>query len=154
MIRLIWSRYTFSEKSLKHFRSSKNLLPSWKLKETQRKCLRVTKKVNLTLKHVKNVCKQKGFNGELITSFNPHQNGIAERCFSTLFACTRAMLYDENLYNNQWGEAISTTVYLKNRSLTKLLKEIISYKFDTCDKANVNNLHRFDCVSYHHNKDP
>ena len=63
------------------------------------------------------------------------------------------MLYDASLPNNQWGEAISTAVYLKNRSPTKSLKRITPYESDTDNKTDLNNLHRFGCVAYHHNKD-
>ncbi len=90
---------------------------------------------------------------EPTTPYNPHQNGVAERCFCTLFARTRAMLYDAGLHNNQWGETISTSVYLKNRSLTKSLKRITPYESNTSDKHDLSNLRRFGCVAYHHNED-
>lgn len=43
-------------------------------------------------------------------------------------------------------------MYLKNRSLTKLLKKITPYKSNTGNKLNLNNLYRFICVAYYHNK--
>ena len=67
---------------------------------------------------------------------------------------TQVMLYNADLSNNSWGEAISTAVYLKNRSPTKSLKEITPYESDTGGKPDRSNLRRFDCVAYHHNKDP
>lgn len=44
-------------------------------------------------------------------------------------------------------------VYLKNRSSTKLLSKIISYKPDTSGKLDLNNLHKFGYIVYYHNKD-
>ena len=91
---------------------------------------------------------------EPTTLYNLHQNRVAEQCFSTLFIRTQAMLYDEGLPNNQWCKAISTAVYLKNRSSTKSLKRITPYESDTSSKPDLSNLHRLGCVIYHHNKDP
>ena len=64
------------------------------------------------------------------------------------------MLYNVSLPNNQWGKAISTAVYLKNRSPTKSLKGITPYESDTGGKPDLSNLRRFGCVAYHHNEDP
>ena len=64
------------------------------------------------------------------------------------------MLYDAGLPNNQWGEAIPTAVYLKNRSPTKSLQRITLYESDTGGKPDLSNLRRFGCVAYHHNEDP
>lgn len=64
------------------------------------------------------------------------------------------MIYDVGLSNNQWGEAISTAVYLKNRSLTKSLNGITPYESDTGIKPDLRNLPRFGYVVYHYNKDP
>ncbi len=64
------------------------------------------------------------------------------------------MLYDAGLPNNQWAEAISTSVYLKNRSPTKSLKRITLYESDTGNEPDLSNLRRFGCVAYHYNKDP
>lgn len=44
-------------------------------------------------------------------------------------------------------------VYLKNRSLTKLLNRITFYKSDTSSKSDLENLHRFNYIAYQYNKD-
>ncbi len=93
--------------------------------------------------------KIEGIQWEPTTLYNPHQNGVAERCFRTLFERTRVMLYDARLPNNQWGKAISTAVYLKNRSPTKSLKGITPYEADTGRKPDLSNLYRFGCIAYH-----
>lgn len=88
------------------------------------------------------------------TPYIPQQNRIAKQYFCTLFARTRAMLYDAGLTNNQWGEVISIAVYLKNRSPTKSLKEITSYRSDIGNKPDLSNLRKIGCVVYYYNKDP
>lgn len=79
---------------------------------------------------------------------------MAEQCFCILFARTQAILYDVGLPNNQWSEAISTAVYLKNRNSTKSLKEITPYGSNIGGKPDLNNLDRFGYMAYHYNKDP
>lgn len=90
---------------------------------------------------------------EPTTPYNPYQNGVTERCFRTIFARTRAMLYDAGLPNNKWGEALSTAVYLKNGSPTKSLKGITLYESDT-GKPDLSNLRNFGGVAHHHNDEP
>ena len=51
----------------------------------------------------------------------PQQNGVAERKNKTLVECARNMMKGKNISNGFWVEAINTTVYLKNRSPTKIL---------------------------------
>ena len=91
---------------------------------------------------------------EPTTPYNPHQNRVKKRCFRTLFETTRAILYDVGLPNDQWGEAISTADYLKNKSYTKSLKEITKYEADIGHKPDLGNFHRFGCIDHRHDKNP
>ena len=49
----------------------------------------------------------------------PQQNGVAERMNRTLVEIVRSMLSDAKLPKNFWAEALSTAVYLHNRSPTR-----------------------------------
>lgn len=49
----------------------------------------------------------------------PQQNGVAERRNRTLLDMVRSMLSHSNLGAHFWGEALSTTVYILNRVLSK-----------------------------------
>ncbi len=66
-----------------------------------------------------------------------------------LFEQSNAIIYGAELLNNQWGEAISTAIYLKNRSPTKLLPCITYYKLNTGSKPDLCHLHIFGCFCYH-----
>ncbi len=59
-----------------------------------------------------------GTKWEPTAPYNPSQNGVAERCFRTLFERARAILAESKLPPTLWGEAINTVTYLKNRSPT------------------------------------
>ena len=49
----------------------------------------------------------------------PEQNGVAERMNRTLVETVRAMLADSKLPKRFWAEALSTAVYLRNKSPTR-----------------------------------
>jgi transposase InsO family protein len=66
-------------------------------------------------------CKSHGIVQQYMVPHTPQQNGVAERKNRTLVECAWSMLKGKNLTNGFWVEAISTVVYLKNRSPTKSL---------------------------------
>jgi len=91
-----------------------------------------------------------GVKWEPTAPYNPSQNGVAERCFRTLFERTRAILTSAKLPVRLWGEAIMTVTYLKNRSPTTALDQITPYEAWHGKKPDLSNLHTFGCTAYHH----
>ncbi len=81
--------------------------------------------------------KAEGIRHELTIPKTPEQNGIAERLNKSLVEMARSMLLDAKLPKKFWAEAISTAVYLKNRSPSKALK-ITPYQAYCGTKPNVN----------------
>ena len=61
--------------------------------------------------------KKKGVRHDLTIPNTPEQNGVAERMNRTLVEAGRSMLADSRLPHRFWTEALSTAVYLRNRSL-------------------------------------
>ena len=57
----------------------------------------------------------------------PEQNGFAERLNRTLMEATCSMLIDAKLPHKFWVEALSTAVYLKNRSSTQAVKSMTPF---------------------------
>ena len=51
----------------------------------------------------------------------PQQNYVAEHLNQTLVEMAWSMLIDSKLPKKFWGEAISTAIYLKNRTPVKVL---------------------------------
>lgn len=68
---------------------------------------------------VQNYLKSQGIKYEYTPPRTPQLNGIAERKNRTLVEMARCMLYDANLPNKFWAEAISTATYIQNRIITK-----------------------------------
>jgi transposase InsO family protein len=94
--------------------------------------------------------KEHGVKWEPTAPYNPSQNGVAERCFRTLFERTRAILTSAKLPIRLWGEAIMTVTYLKNRSPTTALDKITPYEAWHGKKPDLSYLHTFGCIAYHH----
>lgn len=53
---------------------------------------------------------------ENTASYTPQQNGRAERENRTIFECARTILRAKELPKNLWAEAVSTAVYVLNRT--------------------------------------
>lgn len=80
----------------------------------------------------------------------PQQNGIAESLNRTLIESVRTMLTDSKLPHKFWAEALSTAVYLRNRSSTKALEGVTPYEVWSGTKPNVTSFWIFGCSAYAH----
>ena len=106
--------------------------------------------------------KEHGIQWEPTVPYNPHQNGVAERAWRTIFSRVCACLYDSKLPRYLWGEACFTIVYLKNISPCTSLdqKELndstgrYTHNFKTPHEAwfgtkpDLNHLHPFGTLCY------
>ena len=79
----------------------------------------------------------------------PEQNGVAERLNRTLVEMARSMLLDGKLKLKFWAEAVSTAVYLKNRTPSSALK-ITPYEAWHGSKPKVDHLRVFGCDAFAH----
>ena len=70
--------------------------------------------------------KLKGIRHELTVPHTPEQNGVAERMNRTLMESARSMIAHAMLPNTYWAEAVSTAVYLKNRTATTALEKVMT----------------------------
>lgn len=91
-----------------------------------------------------------GIKHELTIPRTPEQNGVAERANRTLIESVRSMLIGTNLRQSFSAEALSTAVYLKNKSPTKIIKNKTPHEALVGSKPNVNHLNIFGCVCYAH----
>ena len=64
-----------------------------------------------------------GIHHELAAPYSPAQNGVAERLNHTLMESAHAMLAQAGLPEKYWAEAVATAAYLRNRTVTRALKE-------------------------------
>ena len=95
--------------------------------------------------------KEHGIQWEPTVPDNPHQNGVAERAFRTIFNRVRACLIDSKLPKTLWGEACHMIVDLKNISpCTLLAKEEKKTPHEAWSDIipDLSNLHPFGTLCY------
>ena len=97
-----------------------------------------------------NFLKQCGIIRERTVPYSPQQNGVSERANRTLMESVRSLLHFAGLPKEFWAEALSTAVYLKNRSPTSCFKNETPYERWFGYKPDVSHLKTFGCVAYAH----
>jgi transposase InsO family protein len=65
-------------------------------------------------------CTEQGIKHFTTTPYTPQQNGVVERRNQSVVEMARCLLKGRNVPPRFWGEAVTTAVYLLNRSPTKL----------------------------------
>ena len=95
-------------------------------------------------------CNDRGIIRETTVPYTPQQNGIAERANRTLMEMVRSMLHHGNMPLKFWAEALSTAVYLKNRSPTSCFTGQTPYERWFNEKPTVAHLKVFGCTAYAH----
>jgi hypothetical protein len=92
-----------------------------------------------------NFLKQQGIFKEPTIPYTPQHNGVAERMNRTIMDNVRSLLHHGKLPLSLWGEAVSTVVYLRNRSPTSGLKEVTPFEKLFGVKPDVGHLRVFGC---------
>ena len=120
------------------------------LTERKVKTLRSDNRGEYTSIEFQQFCIEHGTKRDLTVPMNPEQNGKAERMNRTLIDSTRAMLHHAKMPLKFWAEALSTAVYLCNRSPTAALGGITPYKCFHREKPDVSTLKVFGCRAFVH----
>ena len=94
--------------------------------------------------------KEKGIFHQTTVPLNPAQNGVSERMNRTLVETARSMMSHAKMPVEFWAEAISTAVYLRNRSPTILPPGITPFECLFNRKPDVSNLKVFGCLAFAH----
>jgi hypothetical protein len=114
------------------------------------KTLRIDNGGEYTSKEFVAFCKSAGIRRELIVPHNPQQNGAAKRKNRSIEETVKALLNDQGLSMFLWGEAAMTAIYVQNRSLHRILKDMTPEEAFSGKKPNVENLRIFGCPVYSH----
>jgi transposase InsO family protein len=85
------------------------------LLERKIKILRSDNGGEYTSKEFVSFCRDVWINMELITPYNPQQNGVAERKNITITEEVKKMIHDQDLPMQLWEEATRTIVYVQNK---------------------------------------
>nr|KYP68042.1 Retrovirus-related Pol polyprotein from transposon TNT 1-94 [Cajanus cajan] len=95
-------------------------------------------------------CDQEGIEHEVIPPYTPQHNGTAERKNRTIMNMVRSMLKSKELPKYLWGEAVSTTTYILNRSPSKRLEGVTPEEAWSGNKPNVSHFRVFGSICYRH----
>ncbi|XP_016556910.1 uncharacterized protein LOC107856406 [Capsicum annuum] len=79
-------------------------------------------------KEFSSFCEENKIHRELTTPFTSEQNGVAERKNRTIVEMGRRMMEGRSLPKCFWAEAVATTVYFLNISLTKVVNNQTPYE--------------------------
>jgi hypothetical protein len=101
-------------------------------------------------KKMDNMCALNGIVHQKTVPYSPQQNGVAERMNRTIMEKVRSMLYYKGISTMWWAEAVSTSVYLINRSTTSRNSSMTSYELAFKVKPRLDHLRVFGSVGYAH----
>ena len=90
---------------------------------------------------------------EQSSPYSPHQNGVAERGWRTLFDMARCMLLESELPKLLWPYAIMTAAYVRNRCYQRRLNQT-AYFAMTGRKPNLGNMFPFGSTCFVYDVQP
>ena len=91
-------------------------------------------------------CDERGIRIISSTPYSPPSNGIAERLVGVATYGTRAMLRDSSLPPRFWAEAMTTFMYLRNRTPTTANEGKTPYELFYKIKPDISPIRTFGCV--------
>jgi len=68
-------------------------------------------------------CKYHGIKRQFTAHYTPQQNGVAKRKNQTIMNMARSMMKEKHLSNEYWGDDVTCSVYILNRSPTNSMKD-------------------------------
>jgi hypothetical protein len=90
-----------------------------------------------------------GITWEPTMPHSPHQNGVAEVQFRTLFERIRAVLFDSDLPEEFWGEALNFIIYIRARLTSKALHlKKTPYEAWTGKQPDLSHIRPFGCICW------
>jgi transposase InsO family protein len=95
-----------------------------------------------------NYCAELGVHRQLTAPYSPQQNGVVERRNQSVIGTARSMLKAKGLPGEFWGEAVTTAVYLLNRSSSKSVGGKTPYELWTSSIPAVQHLRIFGSIAH------
>src|SRR5205085_2470575 len=91
-----------------------------------------------------------GISYEPSALYTQNQNEVSERKIQNIVEKAKTMLLESKLPECFWAEAVSTAVYVTNRSPTKALRGKTPFEAWSGRRPELSHLHRFGCDAYLH----
>ena len=93
-------------------------------------------------------CADQGIQRHLTAPYMPQQNGVVERRNQTVLGMARSMMKGMQVPGWLWGEAVSTAVFVLNRSPTRSVEGKTPYEVWYGSKPAVHFFRTFGCVAH------
>uniref|UniRef100_A0AAV1TE50 Integrase catalytic domain-containing protein n=1 Tax=Peronospora matthiolae TaxID=2874970 RepID=A0AAV1TE50_9STRA len=114
------------------------------------KCIRSENGTEFVNKKIFHICARNGIMHQRIVPYSPQQNGVAERMNRTIMEKARSMLYYKGIDMQWWAEAVSTAVYLINRSTNSENSDVTPFEVSFKMKPSIEHLRVFGSQGYAH----
>ncbi|GMF16735.1 unnamed protein product [Phytophthora lilii] len=116
----------------------------------QLRCLRSDNGTEFINKKMARICAKNGIMHQRTVPYSPQQNGGEERMNRTIMEKARSMLYYKGVSTEWWAEAVSTAVYLINRSTNTANTIATPYELGFKEKPRMGHLRVFGSHGYAH----
>lgn len=93
---------------------------------------------------------ERGIVHQTSCAHTPEQNGLAERKNRTIVEKAKCMMFDANLPDKFWAEAVHTAVHIMNRSPTVALSNTTPLEVWSGTKPSIKHLRVFGCIAMVH----
>lgn len=93
-------------------------------------------------------CSKKGIQLDYTIPYTPELNGKSERMNKTLVEKTRALLFNANMKNEMWGEAVLCATYLLNRLPSETIQRKTPYEVWHSKRPDISNIQEFGTFVY------
>lgn len=112
------------------------------------RALRTDRGGEFLVHHFADYCAELGVRRETTAPYSPQQNGVVERRNQSVVGTARSMLKAKGLPGMFWGEAVTTAVYLLNRSSSKSIGGKTPYELWNRSPPAVHHLRTFGCLAH------
>ena len=94
--------------------------------------------------------RKNGIHRQFSCRYTPQQNGVAERKNRHIAEIARALMTEKSMPHVYWAEAVSTAVYIMNKTPTAAIHDVTPEQRFTGIKPDLSHLKVFGCIAYVH----
>jgi len=91
-----------------------------------------------------------GIQRQFTCRYTPQQNGVAKRKNRHIVKVVYALMADNNMPHHYWAKAVTTAVYIMNRTPTTIVHGMTPKEKYSGRKPNLSHLKVFGCIAYVH----